>query len=560
MVINYWFKARVWLLMLGFAFITCCAPPLTKKEKKLFEEPIANLKNQSLSNLGIMLEIYDYPKTVIQGKNIVNKTACRKNLPFDITDMLKTAVNEIGDKIQYVVYDENYEYYKYGDQFKYHGYGITQGSLPEVVIDGAITECDEDIDSKSNQINAYGMVGGGTTETDLEGSYEKSLNRSRLAIDLHLINFKTNELLPKKQTKMSVDIWSLEKSASFGFMIAGSGLGIDGRRRLVQGKHSAVRSLVELSVLKLIGRYLEIPYWRCLPDGHQDPVVTTSWKKYFRKQVQRNKIKIIQMYLIKCGYKSVKINGNMDQKTQNALMQFTGVNSIRDVPPINADIFVNLMLAVPMPFEKKTTNPYQMLPKIYERTNTYPATKAISFSQLGYYYRPKGKGQLLPINHNTVLTSGDHYKIVFRTDQDCYVHIFQLDSSKQIFQLFPMDAFKGVAVNQSNPVKGGRTYTLPADDKAFVLDNMTGAERIYLIASRNPNHKAEKLYADIKSGLKSDRALMRFLSTKRGLARIATDQKATIRWKETDDIFTVMNQRLENMDEDSVHILSFKHQ
>jgi len=159
-----------------------------------------------------------------------------------------------------------------------------------------------------------------------------------------------------------------------------------------------------------------------------------------------------------------------------------------------------------------------------------------------------------------MLKSGDHYKIVFRTEQDCYVHIFQLDSTKQIFRLFPMNAFKGVAVNQSNPVKGGQTYTLPADDKAFVLDNMTGAERIYLIASRNRNHKAEKLYAEIKSGLKDDKALMRFLSAKRGLDSIATDKQATIKWKETNDIFTVMQQRLENMSEDSVHILSFKHQ
>ncbi len=163
------FKAKMWLLLLGIILLSCCAPPLTKKEKRLLEEPVIpfskpTIFTQSLSNLGIMLEIYDYPKTIVQGKHIVNKTACKKNLPFDITDMLKTAANEIGDKIQYVVYDENYEYYKYGEKFKYHGYGVTQGKLPEVVIDGAITECDEDIDSKSNQINAYGMVGGGSTE------------------------------------------------------------------------------------------------------------------------------------------------------------------------------------------------------------------------------------------------------------------------------------------------------------------------------------------------------------------------------------------------------------
>ena len=56
-------------------------------------------------------------------------------------------------------------------------------------------------------------------------------------------------------------------------------------------------------------------------------------------------------------------------------------------------------------------------------------------------------------------------------------------------------ACKESALDQTNPVKAGRQYQLPADDKAFVLpDDRLGQEKIYVLAFQEPNPALEQLY------------------------------------------------------------------
>jgi len=178
------FFSKICIALICLLPVSCTiAPELTPQEKEMLHEPVTPYAKESrftdaLSNLGIMIETYGFPPTLIQGKEVVNKTSCRESLPVDVTDMIKTAVNSIGNKIHYMVYDPGYEYYQFGDRFKLNGIGITGKTLPAVVIDGSITECDEKLESESTGINAYGTVGGGKTETDLDGGMGKNLRSS----------------------------------------------------------------------------------------------------------------------------------------------------------------------------------------------------------------------------------------------------------------------------------------------------------------------------------------------------------------------------------------------
>jgi len=191
---------------------------------------------------------------------------------------------------------------------------------------------------------------------------------------------------------------------------------------------------------------------------------------------------------------------------------------------------------------------------------------SLSFA-VNYVYRTAGVGELKTIENGEALQSGDHYKIVFTPDKDCYVYIFQVDSSGHIFQLFPMKSFQGVEVNNFNPVKPDRTYILPRPDKAFVLDKMVGVERIYFIASDDRDDQFEGLYGDLKNtvkGKKPDvsedtRSKLNQHFRRRGIKIVPSEQNMEVPWNETGEIFSVMSQRLENLSSDSLHILEFVH-
>ena len=196
------------------------------------------------------------------------------------------------------------------------------------------------------------------------------------------------------------------------------------------------------------------------------------------------------------------------------------------------------------------------------------SSKPLSF-KVNYVYRPGGQGPLKPLGEGSVLTSGDHYKIQFTPTEDGYVYIFQVDSSKAIFQLFPMTSFGGVQVNNLNPVKAGVTYHLPAKDKSFKLDNNVGSESILFLAFRQPNQALEQQYeALINARLSQDNVkannLQNAINTSfktRGLAGIVDDSEkktTTVPWTAKES-FTMPVRHLNNLCDDCISMITFEH-
>ncbi|MEZ5584392.1 MAG: hypothetical protein R3F37_18000 [Candidatus Competibacteraceae bacterium] len=120
-----------------------------------------------------------------------------------------------------------------------------------------------------------------------------------------------------------------------------------------------------------------------------------------------------------------------------------------------------------------------------------------------------------------------------------------------------MTEFGGVQVNNLNPVTGGKTYRLPADDKSFQLDQQTGPESIIFLAFRQPNTQLEQQYEElVKARLNKNRgeaealqiAMKKGFKT-RGLAGIVDDpgkQTTDVAWTPSES-FTVPVQRLDNL-------------
>jgi hypothetical protein len=132
-----------------------------------------------------------------------------------------------------------------------------------------------------------------------------------------------------------------------------------------------------------------------------------------------------------------------------------------------------------------------------------------------------------------------------------------------------MKIFNGIPLNNVNPVKKDQTYIIPSPDKAFVLDNRVGTERIYFIASPKRNQELETLYGALKGAVKQKNSsqitknqnkLDRYFKRRGMFAGSPSDKKLQIPWREDNDVFTVIGQRLENFCKGCVHILEFHHQ
>ena len=101
----------------------------------------------SLKRFGRMLEAYDLQDLRIQSKLISNETADH-TLPRSISKMMATSINKIGKKVVYLPYDPNYVISEASTG------GNISRSLPQVVIDGGITEFDKGMIEKSRELKS----------------------------------------------------------------------------------------------------------------------------------------------------------------------------------------------------------------------------------------------------------------------------------------------------------------------------------------------------------------------------------------------------------------------
>lgn len=97
---------------------------------------------------------------------------------------------------------------------------------------------------------------------------------------------------------------------------------------------------------------------------------------------------------------------------------------------------------------------------------------------IGIYFENE-QGQLQYITEGTVLHSGDAYALYIRSTDDCYLYIYQVDDLGRSYRLFPNDEYNTGA----NPARAGEDYWIPNTEQYFMLDEITGKERLYLFAS-----------------------------------------------------------------------------
>ena len=324
------------------------------EQRKL--KPAANLNDYSLAlqRFGQMLQIYKKgdPTIYVQTRDIRDATNLSHPLvgaeiPGEITEMVRTAINRIGPNVVYIPFYPDYlvAQAQMGAQF-----GVT---MPNYVITGALTEFDRALSGAGRSNNLSLNFGKGRGETDAGADWKRTAILSSLGLDLNLVNFSTNQMMPQMQAANVMKVWNFSKetNASLGFYGDSFGFKLEGK--YLQGRHSAIRTLVDLSVLELLDKATNTPYWRSIPGAQPDPVVVGNVRNTFNSMEQPMKIAMIQVMLQKYG-QPVQINQQLDEATVQAIRNVytTHFPQFGDrVDVLTWEGFEPLFFNVPMPWD-----------------------------------------------------------------------------------------------------------------------------------------------------------------------------------------------------------------
>ena len=375
--------------IIASALIVGCANP-QKVDIKLKERKIVQKKSNytaSLDGFGRMTEIFASKKAKIQSKGITDDTGTSQatggEIPIDITEMIKSSINKIGGKIQYIDYDPSHM-----SNMRALGYSNFQNKIiPTLVISGGITEFDRSLEVRGSgsDTGVEATVHGQAVGLDM-GNSKKSA-KSNITIDISLIDFQTWAMIPKMTTTNTVSVFSGTASSELGFSIAGASFGLNGNVKKVQGRHAAVRILVELSVIEVVGRYLDLPYWRILPNGNVDKVVIRSISKKFLRAKEEDRIAMIQNVLYLHGY-DVEMSGKMDASTKAAIDKYKNKNSSSVAGYNTLALFKELYVNVPLDGNFRSANVFHTL-SAEKAVNVASETKKVNAPQKKVLATPK---------------------------------------------------------------------------------------------------------------------------------------------------------------------------
>ncbi len=343
--------------IIASTLIVGCANP-QKVDIKLKERKIVQKKSNytaSLDVFGRMTEIYASKDAKIQSKGVTDDTGTSQatggEIPIDITEMIKTSINKIGGKIQYIDYDPSHM-----SNMRALGYSNFQNKIiPTLVISGGITEFDRSLEVRGSgsDMGVEAKIKGQSVGLDM-GDSKKSA-KSNITIDISLIDFQTWAMIPKMSSTNTVSVFSGTASSELGFSIAGASFGLNGNVKKVQGRHAAVRVLVELSIIEVVGRYLNLPYWKILPNGKVDNVVIRSISRKFLRSSDEDRVAMIQNALYLHGY-DVDMTGKVDATTKAAIDKYKAKKSSSVAGYNTLPLFKELYLNVPLDNNFRSTN------------------------------------------------------------------------------------------------------------------------------------------------------------------------------------------------------------
>lgn len=306
-----------------------CATPYRPDEKDARFASHASATNRPLvhptrsfssysASLGCMdrlLRDMRLPTTLITSKHIPDVTG---KVTVATKEMIITALSQMSrtsSAFRYVDYEVDIIRQDTVQNLTTLLLGINQMQLqrPALYVSGAISFVDQNI---INNIADVGVSG-----PRLEAAYSRNRGSTLAGLELHLGEFRTRTLIPGIESANEVVISNGGQGFDVGGRISRYGVQFNLGRDYTQGTGSAVRTLVELGVIELVGKWARVPYWQCLSLDQTHPDFQRSLLDWYSGSTETQKRESLINALAGRGY--LGTTGEVaDAELRDAIVRF----------------------------------------------------------------------------------------------------------------------------------------------------------------------------------------------------------------------------------------------
>jgi len=316
---------------IGALLLSACSTPMDARKDALFQSyaPISDRPSvrpvRAMSSFSDSLQCMDQlmreaqvPTTLVTSKQIPDFST---RAPVATKEMVVTALlqmSRVSNVFRYVDYEVDLVRQDTVQNLTNILLNNNQVQLqrPALYFSGAISYVDQ------NVINNRGNVG--TSANRLETGYSKNRNATVVALELHLGDFRTRTLIPGMDSANEVIIGNGGEGLDLAGRIGEYGWQFNVGKDYAQGSGAAVRTLVELAVIELAGKWARVPYWQCLTMEQTHPNFQRQLRDWYDEGVDGVHQGLIKQSLISKGYlkKTIPADVNPTAVFRDAISRF----------------------------------------------------------------------------------------------------------------------------------------------------------------------------------------------------------------------------------------------
>ncbi|RVV96557.1 hypothetical protein EKE94_18090 [Mesobaculum littorinae] len=233
---------------------------------------------RNLTSFGMPLHCMDgllaasgRPRVTLSSSDIPDLT---RKLPVGADDMLINAISQM---------NRSSGTYVFLDQTHVRGTGINvivaedpkkNDPRPDYYIRGSISQVDRGVHGRETGIG----VSPTEIDSDVLGAVGVSGKRtlSVVSVDLHLVDYDTRAVLPGASVANSMVVVGRSWTAGAAGLINLRPFDLTLEISRLESESQAVRNLIELGVIELLGKHARVPYHTCLAQGMTRPLAARA--------------------------------------------------------------------------------------------------------------------------------------------------------------------------------------------------------------------------------------------------------------------------------------------
>ena len=336
---------------------------------------------------------------------------------------------------------------------------------PSYYIRGAITQLDD------NVVSEAASAGISLPTVDLGISADQVM--SVISVDLNIGELATRQIIPGLSASNSLAVVSSGKGADAGAVVGKAGLSFNVSLNKSEGLHQAVRTLVELSTIEVLGKMTRTPYWQCLGIDQTNPAFTAQARDWFDGMAPSQRVAYVQRVLASEGYYQGADSGQLDESTRDAVSRYQADHDLIATGRIDFDLYQR-MLAQPSGRAGQTARIQSVsnaggegLPRAAPPTGAAASPDIVLTSERG----PQPRYRV-----------GEALVVRVQPTADGFVYCYYQDAGGSVARIFP-NRFQPDAFLQANQ----QAEVPPGAQKPFNLrmDRPGAAETIACVVSRD---------------------------------------------------------------------------